>query len=117
MHNGRERASDSDKERPDNNGVFAAGDLAVLIDRKDRRFLVRLQPGRVAGSDAFGPLPHEAIIGRPPGSRLPAGPGRSVLCLRPTLEDYVLHMPRRSQVLYPKDLGLILSLGDVRPQS
>ena len=35
--------------------------------------------------------------------------------MRPTLADYVLEMPRGPQIIYPKDLGLIVSLGDIFP--
>jgi tRNA (adenine57-N1/adenine58-N1)-methyltransferase len=35
--------------------------------------------------------------------------------LRPTLEDFVLLMPRGAQVIYPKDLGAILIKADIGP--
>jgi len=35
--------------------------------------------------------------------------------LRPTLEDFVVEMPRGAQVIYPKDLGAILMLADIGP--
>ncbi len=35
--------------------------------------------------------------------------------LHPTLEDFVLKMPRGAQVIYPKDLGPILMLADIFP--
>jgi tRNA (adenine57-N1/adenine58-N1)-methyltransferase len=34
---------------------------------------------------------------------------------RPTLDDFVLKMPRGAQVIYPKDLGPILMLADIHP--
>ena len=35
--------------------------------------------------------------------------------LRPTLEDFVLEMPRGAQVIYPKDLAPICMLADIGP--
>ena len=35
--------------------------------------------------------------------------------LRPTLEDYVIEMPRGAQVIYPKDLAPICMLADIGP--
>ena len=35
--------------------------------------------------------------------------------LRPTLEDFVVEMPRGAQVIYPKDLGPICMLADIGP--
>ena len=37
------------------------------------------------------------------------------LALRPTLAEYVLEMPRGAQVIYPKDLAIILFWADVYP--
>ena len=41
--------------------------------------------------------------------------GARYLCVRPTLADVVLKMPRGAPVIYPKDLGPILLLADVFP--
>jgi len=38
-----------------------------------------------------------------------------VLALHPTLSEYVLKMPRGAQVLYPKDLGVIVQWADIYP--
>ena len=35
--------------------------------------------------------------------------------LRPTLEDFVVEMPRGAQVIYPKDLAPICMLADIGP--
>ena len=40
-----------------------------------------------------------------------------MLAVAPTLADYVTHLPRASQVIYPKDLGAILMAADVFPGS
>ena len=41
--------------------------------------------------------------------------GAEYTVLRPTLEDYVLEMPRGAQVIYPKDLATICMLADIGP--
>jgi tRNA (adenine57-N1/adenine58-N1)-methyltransferase len=41
--------------------------------------------------------------------------GARYLVLRPTLEDFVVEMPRGAQVIYPKDLATILMIADIRP--
>ena len=38
-----------------------------------------------------------------------------MLALLPTLGEYVLKMPRGAQVLYPKDLGMIITWADIYP--
>ena len=41
--------------------------------------------------------------------------GSEYTALRPTLEDFVVEMPRGAQVIYPKDLGPICMLADIGP--
>jgi len=93
----------------------------LLIDRKDRRYLVTLHPGRSFQSHA-GVIEHDDVIGRSEGEELEARQrdGRVTssaryLVLRPTLADVVIGMPRGAQVIYPKDLGAILIAADIFP--
>ena len=95
-------------------GTFQDGDLALLIDRKGRRYLLRLD-GPSTFHTHIGTLPHEQIIGKEPGDWLRTSRGHTLLALKPTLGDYVLSMPRGSQVIYPKDLGNILVMADIFP--
>src|SRR5437899_12973621 len=41
--------------------------------------------------------------------------GLRYVALRPTLAEYVLDMPRGAQVIYPKDLAMILFWADIYP--
>lgn len=86
----------------------------MLIDGRDRRYLVTLSPG-----DSFhshhGPVSHDDVIGRPEGTEVRSAMGRKMLAFRPALSDYVLKMPRGATVVYPKDLGPILVYTDIYP--
>lgn len=93
---------------------FAAGDRALLLDRKNRRYLVTLAPGAQFHTHA-GFVPHEDILGQPEGVVLRSTAGAWYQAVRPTLADFILKMPRGAQVIYPKDLGPILMLADVFP--
>jgi tRNA (adenine57-N1/adenine58-N1)-methyltransferase catalytic subunit len=102
-------------------GPLAAGDRVLLIDRKDRRYLIRLVEGGSFQSHA-GVIDHDDLIGAADGGEFVArqrdgrsGPARRFLALRPTLSDLVVKMPRGAQVIYPKDLGAILMAADVHP--
>ncbi len=103
-------SSDTRKKR----GAFEEGDLALLIDRKGRRYLLTLKVGDTFHSHA-GTLPHAEIIGQEQGRTFRTSMGQNLLVFRPTLGDYVLEMPRGSQVIYPKDLGNILIMADIFP--
>jgi len=95
-------------------GPFEAGERVLLIDARQRRYLIELQPGKAFHTHA-GWVDHDAVIGKLPGSEVQGSAGRRFLVLRPTLADVVLKMPRGAQVIYPKDLGAILLAADVGP--
>jgi tRNA (adenine57-N1/adenine58-N1)-methyltransferase len=84
----------------------------LLIDNKQRRYLVTLRAGQQFHSHS-GYLEHDAIIGADEGTTITSTKGSPYLALRPTLADFVLKMPRGAQVIYPKDLGPIMMLADI----
>ena len=94
--------------------VFAIGDRVLLLDVKRRRYLVELREGGEFHSHA-GFVPHAEIIGRSEGVTVESTKAAEYTVLRPTLEDFVLEMPRGAQVIYPKDLAPILMLADIGP--
>jgi tRNA (adenine57-N1/adenine58-N1)-methyltransferase len=94
--------------------VFQAGDHALFIDRKGRRYLIKL-----TGSGTFhthlGNFDHADVIGKQEGLRVATSRGHLLLALKPTMADYTRLMPRIATVIYPKDLGAIVTLGDIFP--
>jgi tRNA (adenine57-N1/adenine58-N1)-methyltransferase len=94
--------------------VFAAGEKALLLDSKKRRYLVDLaQAGEFHSHNGF--VPHTAVIGQREGVVVRSTKGSEYTVLRPTLEDFVVEMPRGAQVIYPKDLAPICMLADIGP--
>jgi tRNA (adenine57-N1/adenine58-N1)-methyltransferase len=94
--------------------VFSDGDRVHLVDRKGRQYALTLKAGDIFQFSGET-IAHDALIGQPDGSLVTLSRGRPMLALRPTLSEYVLKMPRGAQVLYPKDLGVILQWADVYP--
>jgi tRNA (adenine57-N1/adenine58-N1)-methyltransferase len=95
-------------------GRLEAGERVLLVDAKDRRYLITLVPAATFHTHA-GVVAHDDLIGTTEGSAVAGSTGRSFLVLRPTLSDVVLKMPRGAQVIYPKDLGAILIAADIGP--
>lgn len=93
---------------------FAAGERALLVDAKRRRYLVTLAAGGEFHTHA-GFVRHDQLLGQPEGTVVRSTAGARYTAMRPTLADFVLKMPRGAQVIYPKDLGPILVLADVFP--
>src|SRR3954452_10626530 len=93
---------------------FAAGERALLVDSKARRYLITLAEGGEFHSHA-GITAHDDILGRQEGITVRSTAGARYTAVRPTLAEYVLKMPRGAQVVYPKDLGPLLIMADVFP--
>jgi tRNA (adenine57-N1/adenine58-N1)-methyltransferase len=91
---------------------LAVGDRVLLIDSKQRRYLVSLAAGGEFHTHA-GFVKHEQLIDAPEGTVVRSTAGARYTAVRPTLAEFVLKMPRGAQVIYPKDLGPILILADI----
>ena len=95
-------------------GVFMAGEKALLLDSKKRRYLIDLaDDGEFHSHNGF--VPHTDVIGNREGVVVRSTKGSEYTVLRPTLEDFVVEMPRGAQVIYPKDLAPICMLADIGP--
>src|SRR3954470_17956439 len=93
---------------------FAEGEIVLLLDRGENRRLITLRVGAKAhGHKGF--LEHDRIIGAREGVLIRSSSGATYLVFRPRLSEYVLEMPRKSAIVYPKDIGIILVWADVYP--
>lgn len=95
-------------------GAFVIGDRVQLTDSKGRLHTITLEAGREFHTHQ-GRLLHDALIGEPEGSVVHNTAGVEYLALRPLLADYVMSMPRGAAVVYPKDAGQIITMGDIHP--
>jgi tRNA (adenine57-N1/adenine58-N1)-methyltransferase len=93
---------------------FEPGEKVLLVDQRDRTYLLALEPGAVYHTHA-GTLAHDELIGHAEGATLRTSKGMVVTAFRPRFADFVLKMPRGAQVVYPKDLGPIVVYADVFP--
>jgi tRNA (adenine57-N1/adenine58-N1)-methyltransferase catalytic subunit len=91
-----------------------SGERIHLVSRKGRRYTVVLREGGVFQFSGER-LSHDDLIGKPEGTPVQTSRGSPFIALRPTLAEYVVKMPRGAQVIYPKDLGLILMWADIYP--
>lgn len=95
---------------------FQEGETILIIDHLGKQHLLRLQAGLQTHHGRTGKVSHDAIIGRPAGLSFLTDEGNEFVCVRPTLEDFLLKgIKRQTQIIYPKDLGSILIQGDLYP--
>lgn len=90
------------------------GDRVQLTDSKGRLHTITLEAGREFHTHQ-GRLLHDSLIGSPEGSVVLNTAGVEYLAA-PLLADYVMSMPRGAAVVvYPKDAGQIVTMGDIHP--
>ncbi|RKY61131.1 MAG: hypothetical protein DRP95_03260 [Candidatus Latescibacterota bacterium] len=81
--------------------------ILFFVPSWGRRYLLRIRE-RPTFSTHKGTFPLKEAVGRPFGVALRSDRGEVGYVLRPTLEDLLMLLPRRTQVMYPKDIGMIL---------
>jgi len=94
---------------------FAPGQSMLLVDQRDRHFLLTVPEPEKSVRVRDESFSSEALCALHEGEILISPRRLRYLVLRPTLEQVIMNMPREAQVIYPKDLGLMLMWGDVAP--
>ena len=95
-------------------GPFRVSDRVQLTDPKGRMHTITLAEGKEFHTHR-GFIRHNDLLGVPDGSTITNTVGVEYLAIRPLLSDYVMSMPRGAAVVYPKDAGQIIQMGDICP--
>jgi tRNA (adenine57-N1/adenine58-N1)-methyltransferase len=86
----------------------------MLLDPDGKRYLVRLNEQDSLHHNK-GAVRHADVIGHPEGTLVRSTLGRLFAAVRPRLMDYVLTMPRKSGIVYPKDAAQLITWADIAP--
>lgn len=92
--------------------IFRENDFVVLIDNKGRRKLLQLAKDKCYFTHK-GKIEHNSIIGKQNGSIVYSDQNISYCVLSITYNDYILGLKRKAQIIYPKDIAILLQWGDV----
>jgi tRNA (adenine57-N1/adenine58-N1)-methyltransferase catalytic subunit len=84
------------------------------MDRSGKHYLVRM---REHGAFHFhlGVVKHDDILGHNEGVIAYSSLGKEVWAYRPRMHDFLMDMPRKSAIIYPKDIAFILLWADIFP--
>jgi tRNA (adenine57-N1/adenine58-N1)-methyltransferase len=96
-------------------GDFRPGDSMLLVDERDRRYLIIVPEAPRAERVRGEVFTEEVLCAQHDGGLLTSPIRRRYLVFKPNLHEVVLNMPRTAQVIYPKDLATIMQWGDVSP--
>ncbi|RLA81203.1 MAG: tRNA (adenine-N1)-methyltransferase [Deltaproteobacteria bacterium] len=96
---------------------FSEGEMVILLDPEDdKEFCYRLKRG-VQVNLHKGRILLDDILGKEDGSVIRTSLGAPFVVFRPTLRQFIMHMRRDTQIIYPKDLSIILFYADIYPGS
>ncbi|MGB5910106.1 MAG: tRNA (adenine-N1)-methyltransferase [Promethearchaeia archaeon] len=103
-----------------NSEFINENDLVFLVFDERRKWLIKAKSGEEFHTDR-GIINFDDLIGKPYGSVIFSKPletqGYKFYLLRPLPSDYILHMKRKTQIIYPEDAGLILIYTGIGPGS
>lgn len=87
--------------------IAEVGDLAMLQLPKNKQTIFRLEADREYQTHK-GSIFHNDLIGSPWGRVIETHLGATYLFIPPTLHDLIRNTRRKSQIIFPKDIGYIL---------
>lgn len=90
------------------------GDIAMMIDLREKVHVVTIQTGKKFETH-HGFILHDTMIGRPWGSTIYSSTGHPYLCIQPSTSDLIRHIKRSSQVIFPKDSAHIMMKMNIKP--
>ncbi len=92
------------------------GDRVLIVTETGHRYFLTLRKGQLFHT-ADGYFETDQIVSLAEGGEIRSNIGRRGVVFRPLLLEHLLSLPRRTQIIYPKDFGFILVLSGVRPGS
>jgi tRNA (adenine57-N1/adenine58-N1)-methyltransferase catalytic subunit len=90
------------------------GDLAQLVGLRHKHYIFTLAIGGELHTHR-GVVHHDDLIGMAWGSQVFSHQGSPFFLLQPSLADILTGLKRSTQIMYPKDIGFILTMMSVGP--
>lgn len=95
--------------------VREGDDVLLFLDRR-RTYLIKVRGGQSFHTHK-GFITLDSLIGKRYGEKIKSNLGVEFTLLKPNIYDYARKMTRVTQVVYPKDMGLIITYAGVGPGS
>ena len=92
--------------------LFRPNELVILFDCRERNHMFALKEAGVFESHS-GNLNHSQVIGAREGTWFKTTTGHRLNAFRPTRSEHSMNMPRIAPVIYPKDIGPILTCANI----
>lgn len=92
--------------------IIREGDNVLLYLNKRRSFLVRVERD-MSFHTHKGYVQVDSLIGKKYGTRLLSNLGVEFVALKPALRDFIFKAQRKTQIMYPKDIALIVMFSGI----
>jgi len=95
--------------------IFEEGETIILFDpEKGKEFAYKLKAQEGVNLHK-GKISFDQILGKEDGTSVKTSKDALFFAFKPTLRQFIMHMPRDTQIIYPKDIAFILFYGDIFP--
>ncbi|MEM3090792.1 MAG: tRNA (adenine-N1)-methyltransferase, partial [Candidatus Bathyarchaeia archaeon] len=98
------------------NQKIAEGEYVLLYLDQRRTYLIKVETGKNFHTHK-GIINLDNLIGKEYGSTVTSSLGVQFTVLKPLLRDYIMKSVRRTQIMYPKDIALIIVFSGIGPGS
>ena len=97
------------------NKIVEGDDVLLYLDRK-RTYLVKVEEGKTFHTHK-GFIDLSGLMNKEYGSGVRSSTGVEFIALKPFIADYAFKSLRKTQIIYPKDIALILMFSGIGPGS
>lgn len=90
-------------------------DVLLFLDNR-RSYLVNVKRDKILHTHR-GFIKIEDLIDKEFGIHIKSSMGVDFIALKPSIKDYIFKVSRRTQIIYPKDIALIILFSNIQPGS
>jgi tRNA (adenine57-N1/adenine58-N1)-methyltransferase len=95
--------------------IQEGGNVLLFLDKR-RSYLVKVEGGKDFHTHK-GFVHLGDLIGNEYGAQIRSNLDVVFVALKPSIRDYVFKVSRRTQIIYPKDIALVIMFGNIQPGS
>lgn len=95
--------------------MISEGDLILLYKDSKRNYLIKISPRRFHSDKGF--IDIGSLIGKNFGDKVSTNLNEEFYILKPSLYELIMKVNRQTQIIYPKDIGLMLTKITICPGS
>ncbi|MCG3225790.1 MAG: tRNA (adenine-N1)-methyltransferase [Candidatus Heimdallarchaeota archaeon] len=96
--------------------IISDGSYVLVVLNEHKRWVTKVESGKQFHCHK-GFIEFDEVIGKPYGIRIFTSKSTAVSIYKPLQIDFLSKISHSSQIIYPKDAGLILLYGDIKPGS